>query len=873
MLTAKEIRESFKQFFASKEHQIVPSAPMVVKGDPTLMFTNAGMNQFKDIILGNVPRKYPRVADSQKCLRVSGKHNDLEEVGHDTYHHTMFEMLGNWSFGDYFKKEAINWAWEYLVEVLKLNPERLYATVFEGSPAEGLDRDNEAAGYWEQYLPKDHILNGNKHDNFWEMGDTGPCGPCSEIHIDLRSDEERAAVSGADMVNKEHPQGIEIWNLVFMQFNRKADGSLEPLPAKVIDTGMGFERLCMALQGKTSNYDTDVFQPIIKVIAGMAGTTYGTDKQQDIAMRVIADHIRTIAFAITDGQLPSNAKAGYVIRRILRRAVRYGYTFLDRKEAFMYKLLPVLIETMGDAYPELIAQKTLIEKVIKEEEESFLRTLETGIRLLDKKMEETKAAGKTVLNGVDAFTLYDTYGFPLDLTELILRENGMEADIEEFNKAMQKQKERARNAAAIETGDWITLKDGECKFVGYDLFECEAEILRYRQIKQKNKVLYQIVLDQTPFYAEMGGQVGDTGWLIADDEKIDVIDTKRENNLPVHLVTKLPKDVTATFTAKINVKKRIQCECNHSATHLLHEALREVLGTHVEQKGSYVSPDSLRFDFSHFQKVTDEEIRKVEILVGEKIRANFPLEEHRNMPIAEAKALGAMALFGEKYGDEVRVVKYGSSVELCGGTHIPATGMIGSLRVIGESSIAAGVRRIEAVTAEGAEQFVYAQQDLIRELRALMNHMPNLAQAMKKSIEENAEMKKQIEDYIREKSMRLKEEIVAKASESNGIKVMQFVGKANADAMKNVAFQIKAETTDSFVFVAGIIDDNKCTLMLMLSDDLVKEGLHAGKIVKEAAKHIQGGGGGQPHFATAGGKNMEGLSIAVGAVKEAVGVQ
>ena len=873
MLTAKEIRESFKQFFASKEHQIVPSAPMVVKGDPTLMFTNAGMNQFKDIILGNVPRKYPRVADSQKCLRVSGKHNDLEEVGHDTYHHTMFEMLGNWSFGDYFKKEAINWAWEYLVEVLKLNPERLYATVFEGSPAEGLDRDNEAAGYWEQYLPKDHILNGNKHDNFWEMGDTGPCGPCSEIHIDLRSDEERAAVSGADMVNKDHPQVIEIWNLVFMQFNRKADGSLEPLPAKVIDTGMGFERLCMALQGKTSNYDTDVFQPIIKVIAGMAGTTYGPDKQQDIAMRVIADHIRTIAFAITDGQLPSNAKAGYVIRRILRRAVRYGYTFLDRKEAFMYKLLPVLIETMGDAYPELIAQKTLIEKVIKEEEESFLRTLETGIRLLDKKMEETKAAGKTVLNGVDAFTLYDTYGFPLDLTELILRENGMEADIEEFNKAMQKQKERARNAAAIETGDWITLKEGECKFVGYDLFECEAEILRYRQIKQKNKVLYQIVLDQTPFYAEMGGQVGDTGWLIADDEKIDVIDTKRENNLPVHLVAKLPKDVTATFTAKINVKKRIQCECNHSATHLLHEALREVLGTHVEQKGSYVSPDSLRFDFSHFQKVTDEEIRKVEILVGEKIRANFPLEEHRNMPIAEAKALGAMALFGEKYGDEVRVVKYGSSVELCGGTHIPATGMIGSLRVIGESSIAAGVRRIEAVTAEGAEQFVYAQQDLIRELRALMNHMPNLAQAMKKSIEENAEMKKQIEDYIREKSMRLKEEIVAKASESNGIKVMQFVGKANADAMKNVAFQIKAETTDSFVFVAGIIDDNKCTLMLMLSDDLVKEGLHAGKIVKEAAKHIQGGGGGQPHFATAGGKNMEGLSIAVGAVKEAVGVQ
>ena len=873
MLTAKEIRDSFKNFFESKGHHIVPSAPMVIKDDPTLMFTNAGMNQFKDIILGNHPAKYQRVADSQKCLRVSGKHNDLEEVGHDTYHHTMFEMLGNWSFGDYFKKEAINWAWEYLVEVLKLNPEHLYATVFEGSPEEGLSRDDEAASYWEQFLPKDHIINGNKHDNFWEMGDTGPCGPCSEIHIDLRPAEERAKISGRDLVNHDHPQVIEIWNLVFMQYNRKADSSLEPLPAKVIDTGMGFERLCMALQGKTSNYDTDVFQPMLKAIAVMSGTEYGKDKQQDIAMRVIADHIRTIAFSITDGQLPSNAKAGYVIRRILRRAVRYGYTFLGQKQAFMYKLLPVLIDNMGDAYPELIAQKTLIEKVIKEEEEAFLRTLETGIRLLDKTMEDTKAAGKIEISGKDAFTLYDTFGFPLDLTELILRENGMTVNLEEFNAEMQQQKQRARNAAAIETGDWITLKEGECKFVGYDLFECEAEILRYRQIKQKNKVLYQIVLDQTPFYAEMGGQVGDTGWLIADDEKIDVIDTKRENNLPVHLVAKLPKDVTATFTAKINVKKRIQCECNHSATHLLHEALREVLGTHVEQKGSYVSPDSLRFDFSHFQKVTDEEIRKVEILVGEKIRANFPLEEHRNMPIAEAKALGAMALFGEKYGDEVRVVKYGSSVELCEGTHIPATGMIGSLHVIGESSIAAGVRRIEAVTAEGAEQFVYAQQDLIRELRALMNHMPNLAQAMKKSIEENAEMKKQIEDYIREKSMRLKEEIVAKASESNGIKVMQFVGKANADAMKNVAFQIKAETTDSFVFVAGIIDDNKCTLMLMLSDDLVKEGLHAGKIVKEAAKHIQGGGGGQPHFATAGGKNMEGLSIAVGAVKEAVGVQ
>lgn len=875
MLTAKEIRESFKEFFASKQHQIVPSAPMVVKGDPTLMFTNAGMNQFKDIILGNVPIKYPRVADSQKCLRVSGKHNDLEEVGHDTYHHTMFEMLGNWSFGDYFKKEAINWAWEYLVDVLKLDPKRLYATVFEGSPAEGLSRDDEAAGYWEQYLPKDHIINGNKHDNFWEMGDTGPCGPCSEIHIDLRPDEERAAKSGAEMVNKDHPQVIEIWNLVFMQFNRKADGSLEPLPAKVIDTGMGFERLCMSLQGKTSNYDTDVFQPIIQVIAAATGTKYGENKQQDIAMRVIADHIRTIAFSITDGQLPSNAKAGYVIRRILRRAVRYGYTFLGRREAFMYALLPVLIETMGDAYPELVAQKTLIEKVIKEEEESFLRTLETGIRLLDKKMEETKAEGKTVISGVDAFTLYDTFGFPLDLTELILRENGMEANIEEFNAEMQKQKERARNAAAIETGDWVVLKEGEAKFVGYDLFECEAEILRYRKIKQKNKELFQIVLDQTPFYAEMGGQVGDTGWLIADDEKLDVVDTKRENNLPVHFVTRLPKDVTATFTAKINEKKRIQCECNHSATHLLHEALREVLGTHVEQKGSFVSPEALRFDFSHFQKVTDEEIRQVEKLVSEKIRANFALEEHRNMPIAQAQALGAMALFGEKYGEEVRVVKYGSSIELCGGTHIPATGMIGSLRVVAESSIAAGVRRIEAVTAEAAEEYTYHLQDSFRELRAMFNNVPNLAQTIRKSIEENAELKKQVGDYIKEKVAAMKKDLIAKAVVRHGVKVVVFRGEANVDAIKDLAFQIKGEscTDEKVFFVAGIKDGAKCALMVMLSEPLVADGLDASKLVKDAAKLIQGGGGGQAHFATAGGKNPDGLIQAVDQILAAADLQ
>ena len=870
MLTAKEIRESFKEFFAKKGHTIVPSAPMVVKGDPTLMFTNAGMNQWKDIILGTHDPEPRRRADSQKCLRVSGKHNDLEEVGHDTYHHTMFEMLGNWSFGDYFKEGAIDMAWEYLVDVLHLDPADLYVTVFEGSPEENLQRDDEAAGYWLKHVPADHIINGNKHDNFWEMGDTGPCGPCSEIHLDSRTPEEKAKVPGRELVNKDDPQVIEIWNIVFMQYNRKADGSLEPLSMNVIDTGMGFERLVRALQGKHSNYDTDIFQPTIQAIARLSGKQYGESEPVDVAMRVIADHLRAVAFSIADGQLPSNAKAGYVIRRILRRAVRYGYTFLGQKEAFMYKLLPVLIDSMGDAYPELIAQKTLIEKVIKEEEEAFLRTLETGIRLLDKKMEETKAAGKSVLNGVDAFTLYDTYGFPLDLTELILRENNMEVNIDEFNVEMQKQKERARNAAAIETGDWVNLKEGESKFVGYDLFECDAEILRYRQVKQKNKVLYQVVLDQTPFYAEMGGQVGDTGWLIFDDEKIEVIDTKRENNLPIHFVAKMPKDVTAPFVAKINAQKRIQCECNHSATHLLHEALREVLGTHVEQKGSYVSPDSLRFDFSHFQKVTDEEIRKVEILVGQKIRANYPLEEHRDMPIDEAKALGAMALFGEKYGDRVRVVKYGNSIELCGGTHIPATGMIGSLRVIGESSIAAGVRRIEAVTAEAAENYVFAQQDMIRDLRAMFNNLPNLAQAVKKSIDENAEMKKQLEAYVQEKAVRLKEEIVANAKEEKGVKLFQYIGKGTTEILKNIAFQVKGETEGTFAFVAGILEGEKCALMVMLSDDLVAGGLNAGKIVREAAKHIQGGGGGQPHFATAGGKNPEGLSIAVGAIKEAI---
>ncbi len=875
MLTAKEIRESFKAFFASKGHQIVPSAPMVVKGDPTLMFTNAGMNQWKDIILGIRDPEPRRRADSQKCLRVSGKHNDLEEVGHDTYHHTMFEMLGNWSFGDYFKEGAIDMAWEYLVDVLHLDPADLYVTVFEGSKEENLERDDEAASYWAKHVPADHIINGNKHDNFWEMGDTGPCGPCSEIHLDSRTPEEKAKVPGRELVNKDNPQVIEIWNLVFMQFNRKADGSLEKLSMNVIDTGMGFERLVRALQGKHSNYDTDIFQPTIQAISKMSGLEYGKDENVDVAMRVIADHLRAVAFSIADGQLPSNAKAGYVIRRILRRAVRYGYTFLNRKEAFMYKLLPVLIETMGDAYPELIAQKSLIEKVIKEEEEAFLRTLETGIRLLDKKMEETKAAGKTTISGVDAFTLYDTYGFPLDLTELILREHGMDADIDEFNVEMQKQKERARNAAAVETGDWITLKEGETEFVGYDFFEYDAEILRYRQVKQKNKVLYQLVLDKTPFYAEMGGQVGDTGWLINGDEKIAVIDTKRENNLPIHIVEKLPQDVTAVFTAKIDKKKRIQCECNHSATHLLHEALREVLGTHVEQKGSYVSPEALRFDFSHYQKVTDEEIRKVERLVGEKIRANYPLEEHRNMPIDEAKKLGAMALFGEKYGDKVRVVKYGTSIELCGGTHIPATGMIGSLRIVGESSVAAGVRRIEAVTAEAAEEYTFVLQDSIRELRAMFNNVPNLALTIRKAIEENAELKKQVNDYVKEKVQRMKKELVANAQEKNGVKVIVFKGDANVDVIKDLAFQIKGEAPmdGKVFFVGGIKDGAKCALMVALSDGLVKDGLSASKLVKDAAKHIKGGGGGQPHFATAGGKNPDGLDAAVDMILEEAGLK
>ena len=868
MMTAKEIRESFKQFFASKGCTIVPSAPMVIKGDPTLMFTNAGMNQFKDIILGNVEKKFSRAADSQKCLRVSGKHNDLEEVGHDTYHHTMFEMLGNWSFGDYFKEEAISWAWEYLVDVLKLDPKNLYATVFEGSEEEGLERDNEAAAIWERFLPKDHILNGNKHDNFWEMGDTGPCGPCSEIHFDSRSEEEKAQVAGRDLVNHDHPQVIEIWNLVFMQYNRMANGSLEKLPAHVIDTGMGFERLVRTLQGKTSNYDTDVFQPIIKVIGALSGKTYGEDEKTDVAMRVLADHIRTIAFAITDGQLPSNAKAGYVIRRILRRAVRYAYTYLGQKEAFLYKLIPVLIETMGDAYPELIAQQELIVKVIKEEEDSFLRTLENGIKRINAIMEDTKAKGRTVVNGHEAFTLFDTFGFPLDLTELICRENGLTIDEEEFNQNMQAQKERARNAAAVENGDWVEVKAGTPKFVGYDFLKSETEILRYRQIKQKNKTFYQIVLAETPFYGEMGGEVGDRGYIEADGKKVQVIDTKRENNLPVCITTALPEDVTATFTAVVDEEARIATECNHSATHILDYCLREVLGTHVEQKGSLVTPDSLRFDFSHFQKVTDEEIRKVEHMANKIIRQNIQLEEHRDMPISEAMSMGAIALFGEKYGDSVRVIKFGPSVELCGGCHIPSTGQIGMIRIISESSVAAGVRRIEAITGQKVEDMLDGQQDIMRSLKETFNNAPNLISTIKNMVAENAEVKKQIEQFKREKEVELKKQFLAGATEINGIKVVRIGGDLEPDSVRNIAFQLRAEN-QNLIVVAGTAFAGKPMLTVAVSDDLLSH-FNASNLVKSAAKLIQGGGGGQPHFAQAGGRNCDGLQTAVGTILDAI---
>ena len=875
MKTSKEIRQSFLDFMASKGHQVVPSAPMVIKDDPTLMFTNAGMNPWKGIILGNDPIKYPRVADSQKCLRVSGKHNDLEEVGHDTYHHTMFEMLGNWSFGDYFKEEAIDFAWEYIVDVLGIDPSNLYATVFEGSPEEGLSRDDEAASIWAKHLPADHILNGNRHDNFWEMGDTGPCGPCSEIHVDSRPAEERAKVPGRELVNKDHPQVIEIWNIVFMQFNRKADGSLEPLAKKVIDTGMGFERLVRTIQGKTSNYDTDVFQPMLKKIGAICGCEYGKEEKTDIAMRVIADHIRTIAFAITDGQLPSNEKAGYVIRRILRRAVRYGYTFLGQREAFLYQLVPQLITDMGEAYPELVKQQAQIVPVIKSEEESFLKTLEKGIGLLDKLMTEAKKQGKTEISGVDVFTLKDTYGFPLDLTELILRENGFSTNEEEYQKALEHQKEMGRAANKQDLGDWTSLTPqtpspkGEGEFVGYDELEVEAHVLRYRQVTMKNGSFYQIVLDKTPFYAEMGGEIGDTGDLtptLSSGEGVKVVDTKRENGLSVCVLKDMPEWLKSgePVLAKVDAKRRQAIACNHSATHLLHHCLRKVLGEHVEQKGSLVTPDSLRFDFSHFQKVTPEELREVERLANEMIRANAALEESRHTPIAQAKAMGAMALFGEKYGDDVRVIKFGPSIELCGGCHVSATGVIGSVRILMETSVAAGIRRIEAVTAEKADELYYAQLDMLNDMKALLNNAPDLKGAIRKAIEENAGLKKQIEEYMAEKLVQYRDRLINLAVEENGVKIVKLDGEADNTMIRNVLPLLKGKFTDmKFALVAATHEAGKPQIAVFLSQPLVEAGLNAGQMIKSAAKHIQGGGGGQPQLATAGGRDVNGLDAAM----------
>jgi len=868
MLTAKEIRESFKNFFESKGHLIVPSAPMVVKDDPTLMFTNAGMNQFKDIILGNKTPQSRRQADSQKCLRVSGKHNDLEEVGHDTYHHTMFEMLGNWSFGDYFKKEAISWAWEYIVDVLKINPEDLYATVFEGSEEEGLQRDDEAASIWEQFLPKDHIINGNKHDNFWEMGDTGPCGPCSEIHVDSRSAEEKAKVPGRELVNKDHPQVIEIWNLVFMQYNRKADGSLEGLPAKVIDTGMGFERLVRTLQGKTSNYDTDIFQPLIKVMADMAGCKYGEDEKKDIALRVIVDHVRAIAFAIADGQLPSNAKAGYVIRRILRRAVRYGYTFLGQKEAFIYKLVPTLVEEMGTAFPEIAAQQKLIMKVMQEEESSFLRTLENGIKLLQGIIDETKGAGKSEITGDKAFTLFDTFGFPLDLTELICREQGISVDNKGFELCMEEQKKRARNAAEVHLGDWVTISDAESEFVGYDYTEYPCHIVKYREVKQKKGVAYEMILDTTPFYGEMGGEIGDTGVLVSENEEIKVLDTKKENGVAIHIVDKLPENAEAEFMACVDVERRRAIEANHSCTHLLDNALREVLGDHVEQKGSLVTADYLRFDFSHFEKVTAEQLRQVEHIVNERIRQNIPLQEYRDTPIEEAKQLGAIALFGEKYGDKVRVVKFGQSVEFCGGCHVKATGQIGMVRITSESSVAAGVRRIEAVTGKAVEAIMDTTQDIMNDLRTFFNNAPNLLETIKKAISENKELQAQVSEFKAQKAMQLKEALINKAQDINGIKVISGVLPIEPQNAKDIAFQLRTQFPEGLVVALGCENAGKPNLTVALSDDVVAAGKNAGKLVREAGKLIQGGGGGQPHFATAGGKNVDGLKAAIDKIIE-----
>ena len=866
-MTANEIRDSFKNYFESKGHAIVPSAPMVIKDDPTLMFTNAGMNQWKDVILGTRDPEPRRRADSQKCLRVSGKHNDLEEVGHDTYHHTMFEMLGNWSFGDYFKEGAIDMAWEYLVDVLKLDPKDLYVTVFEGSKEENLVRDDEAASYWAKHVPADHIINGNKHDNFWEMGDTGPCGPCSEIHLDSRTYEEKAKVPGRELVNKDDPQVIEIWNIVFMQFNRKADGSLEPLSMNVIDTGMGFERLVRALQGKHSNYDTDIFQPIIKEISRLSGKEYGKTEEVDVAMRVVADHLRAVSFSIADGQLPSNAKAGYVIRRILRRAVRYAYTFLNQKEAFMYKLLPVFIGEMGGAYPELVAQRELIGRVMKEEEDSFLRTLDKGINLLNGAMDELKAHGEKVLDGAQAFRMFDTYGFPLDLTELICRENGYTVDEAGFNVEMEKQKARARNAAAVENGDWEVLREGEQIFVGYDYTEYECHILRYRKVTQKKQSFYELVLDYTPFYGEMGGQVGDCGVICNENETIDIIDTKRENNQNIHIVKQLPKDPSADFMACVDIDKRIGSAANHTATHLLDYALKQVLGDHVEQKGSYVSSDTLRFDFSHFQKVSEEELRQVERMVNSMIREDIPLDEHRDTPIEEAKKLGAIALFGEKYGDKVRVVRFGPSCEFCGGIHALSTGRIGMFKIVGESSVAAGIRRIEAKTGKECEEMMYNLEDGLKAIRMMFNNAKDLRGVIEKYIEEHDSMKKDIEEFRAQNVERAKESLLEKARVVNGVTVISAILPLMPQGVKDLVFKIRQAVPENLLCVIGSVDAGKPMLSVMLSDDMVKDhGLNAGQLVREAAKLIQGGGGGQPHYATAGGKNTDGLSAAIDSV-------
>lgn len=864
-MTANEVRESFKKYFEGKGHRVVPSAPMVIKDDPTLMFTNAGMNQWKDIILGTKsPGQDVRRVDSQKCLRVSGKHNDLEEVGHDTYHHTMFEMLGNWSFGDYFKEGAIDMAWEYLVDVLGLNPEDLYVTVFEGSPEEGLSRDDEAAKYWAKHVPEDHIINGNKHDNFWEMGDTGPCGPCSEIHVDSRTPEEKAKIPGREMVNKDNPQVIEIWNIVFMQYNRKADGSLEPLPMHVIDTGMGFERLVRMLQDKHSNYDTDIFQPIIKEIERLSGLKYGEMEDVDVAMRVCADHLRAVAFSIADGQLPSNAKAGYVIRRILRRATRYAYTFLGQKDAFIYKLVPVLVKEMGDAYPELPAQQELIARVMKEEEESFLRTLAKGISMLNASMEQLKAEGKTQLDGTSAFKLFDTYGFPLDLTELICRENGLTLDEEGFAHEMEQQKARARNAAAVENSDWVTLREGEQQFVGYDYTEYECHILRYRKVTQKKNTYYELVLDHTPFYGEMGGQVGDTGVLVSEEETIEVIDTKRENEQSVHIVKQLPKNLEADFMACVDIDRRNGSAANHTATHLLDYALKQVLGDHVEQKGSYVSADVLRFDFSHFQKVTPEELRQVERIVNDMIRQDLPLDEHRDTPIEQAKELGAIALFGEKYGDKVRVVRFGPSCEFCGGIHAHSTGKVGFFKITSESSVAAGIRRVEALTGKACEESLYMLEDTLGAVKALFNNAKDLEGVVRKYIEEHDSMKKEIESFHAQAVERMKEKLLKEVRTVNGVSLVRAVLPLEPASAKDLAFKLREAIPDNLLAVIGSVAHEKPSLTLMISDNLVKEhGLNAGQMVREAAKLMQGGGGGQPHYAQAGGKNPDGLNAAV----------